>query len=299
MRKFQTIYSGEVPNAEMYKYLSGAVVPRPIAFASTTDQNGNVNLSPFSFFNVFSSNPPILVFSPARRGRDNTVKDTLNNVLEVPEVTISVVNYDLVEQMSLTSTEYASEVDEFVKSGLTPLASHKVRPPRVGESPVSFECRVNEVKPLGDQGGAGALVICEVLVAHIDERIIVDNQIDPAKLDAVSRMGGNWYCRAQGGALFEVEKPIKNKGMGVDQIPNSIKNSKILTGNHLGKLGNVESMPSADDVEAFAKEPEVSAILEYVDIEPDQIQVELHKLAAQHLDAGDAISAWKVLLQDY
>lgn len=299
MRNFLTINIEEVSNAEVYRYLSSAIVPRPIALASTMGRDGTINLSPFSFFNVFSSNPPILVFSPARRGRDNTMKDTLNNVMEVPEVTISVVNYELVEQMSLSSTEYAPDIDEFVKSGLTPLASERVKPPLVGESPVSFECRVNEVKPLGDQGGAGALVICEVLVAHIDQGIIVDNQIDPVKLDAVSRMGGNWYCRAQGGALFEVEKPVKNKGMGVDQIPNSIKNSKILTGNHLGKLGNVESMPATDEIEAFAKEPEVSAILDYVDHEPDRIQDELHKLAAQHLDAGDAISAWKVLLQDY
>lgn len=299
MSKIRTIVSADVPNAEMYRFMTGAVAPRPIALASTIDRLGNVNLSPFSFFNVFSSNPPILVFSPSRRGRDNTTKDTLNNVLEVPEVTISVVSYNMVEQMSLTSAEYPGEIDEFVKSGFTPVISKTIKPPRVGESLASFECKVNEVKSLGDQGGAGSLVICEVLVAHIDESIIVDNQIDPVKLDAVSRMGGNWYCRAQGDALFEIAKPITKIGMGVDQIPNSIRTSKILTGNHLGKLGNVEELPSTEAVEDFAKEPEVSAILEYVDHEPDRIQDELHKLAAQHLDAGDTISAWKVLLQDY
>ncbi|HCX23676.1 MAG: flavin reductase [Flammeovirgaceae bacterium] len=299
MREFKRIDPKEIPNAEMYRYLTGTIAPRPIAFASTVDKAGNVNLSPFSFFNVFGSNPPILVFSPSRRGRDNTTKDTLDNVHEVKEVVISIVDYQLVEQMSLTSMEYQKGVNEFDKSGLTAVSSEKVSPPRVGESPASFECIVKEIKPLGNEGGAGNLVICEVVLAHIDPSIIVDNQIDPIKLDAVSRMGGNWYCRAQGDALFEVAKPITTIGMGVDQIPNSIRNSKILTGNHLGKLGNVEKLPSQDEVDAFANEPEVSAILEYVDHEPDQIQNELHKLAAQHLDAGDTISAWKVLLQDY
>lgn len=299
MKTYRTIIPGELPVPQLHQFLLGTIAPRPIAFASTVDKEGNVNLSPFSFFNVFSANPPILVFSPARRGRDNTTKHTLDNVYEVPEVTISIVDYSMVEQMSLSSTEYDKGINEFVKSGLTPEASDLVTPPRVAESPAVFECKVIEIKPLGDQGGAGVLVICEVLKAHIEERIILDNQIDPVKLDAVSRMGGNWYCRAQGDALFEIEKPIKNKGMGVDQIPGSIKNSKILTGNHLGKLGNVETLPSQEEVEEFANEPEVSAILEYIDHEPDQIQDELHKLAAQHLDAGDVTSAWKVLLQDY
>lgn len=299
MREFKRIDPADIPGAEMYRYLTGTIAPRPIALASTIDNAGNINLSPFSFFNVFGSNPPILVFSPARRGRDNTTKDTLDNVHEVKEVTISIVDYSMVEQMSLASTEYERGVNEFEKSGLTAVPSERVSTPRVGESPASFECKVIEIKPLGDQGGAGNLVICEVLLAHIDASIIADNQIDPIKLDAVSRMGGNWYCHAQGDALFEVAKPITIKGMGVDQIPNSIKNSNVLTGNHLGKLGNVEKLPSQNEVDEFANEPEVSAILEYADHEPDQIQVELHKLASQHLDAGDVISAWKVLLQDY
>ncbi|MEQ8473124.1 MAG: flavin reductase family protein [Marinoscillum sp.] len=293
------IVPSEVPVPVLHQYLLGTVAPRPIAFASTVDAQGNVNLSPFSFFNVFSANPPIMIFSPARRGRDNTTKHTLENVLEVDEVCISIVNHSMVEQMSLASTEYDRGVNEFVKSGFTQVDSELIKPPRVGESPASFECKVKEVKPLGDQGGAGVLVICEVLLLHISDDILVDGKVDPFKLDAVSRMGGDWYSRAQGDSLFEITKPIKSKGMGVDQIPKSIKNSKILTGNHLGKLGNVEEMPGDEAVKAFAKEPEVSAILEYADIEPDETQTELHKLAAQHLDAGDPISAWKVLLQDY
>ena len=214
-------------------------------------------------------------------------------------MTISIVNYSMVEQMSLASSEYDRGVDEFVKAGFTAVSSDSVKPPRVGEAPAAYECKVVEVKALGENGGAGNLVICEVLLAHISDDIFLNNKIDPFKLDAVSRMGGDWYCRAQGDALFEVEKPIKTKGMGVDNIPKSIRNSKVLTGNHLGKLGNVESMPSEEEVNDFSSEPEVSAILQYVDHEPDQIQEELHKLAAQHLDAGDPLSAWKVLLQEY
>lgn len=293
------IIPSDVSVAEFHQVLLGVVAPRPIAFASTVDKEGRVNLSPFSFFNVFSANPPIMIFSPARRVRDNTTKHTLENVAEVPEVTINIVNHAIVEQMSLSSTEYDKGVDEFVKSGLTPVGSERVKPPRVLESPAAFECKVIEIKPLGSEGGAGNLIICEVLVAHISDAIYSDGKIDPYKLDAVSRMGGNWYCRAQGDALFEVAKPTKNLGMGVDQIPKSIRNSKILTGNHLGKLGNVEQLPTDDEVQEFAREPEVSAILQYVDHEPDRIQEELHKLAVQHLDAGDIKAAWKVLLQDY
>ncbi len=293
------IKPSDVSVPEFHQLLLGTIAPRPIAFASTVDKEGHVNLSPFSFFNVFSANPPILVFSPARRARDNSTKHTLENVLEVPEVTISIVNYSMVEQMSLASSEYDRGVDEFIKSGLTAVASDTVRPPRVGEAPAAYECKVIEVKPLGENGGAGNLVICEVQLAHISDDIFLNSKIDPFKLDAVSRMGGDWYCRAQGDALFEVVKPIKTKGMGVDNIPKSIRNSKVLTGNHLGKLGNVESIPSEQEVNDFANEPEVSAILQYVDHEPDRIQDELHKLAAQHLDAGDPLAAWKVLLQEY
>lgn len=293
------IKPSDVSTAEFHQLLLGTVAPRPIAFASTIDKEGNVNVSPFSFFNVFSANPPVLIFSPARRGRDNTTKHTLDNILEVPEVTINIVNFAMVEQVSLASTEFEREVNEFVKSGLTPVESTTVKPPYVKESPAAFECKVLEVKALGKEGGAGNLVICEVILAHVSNEIYTDKKIDPYKLDAVSRMGGNFYCHAQGDAIFEVVKPITNVGIGVDQIPRNIRNSPVLTGNHLGKLGNVEKLPDEKEVEEFADEPEVSAILGALEEDPARKQDELHKLAAQYLDSGDPIAAWKILLQEY
>ncbi len=295
----KTIRPGDVPVPAMHQLLLGTVSPRPIAFASTVDKDGNVNLSPFSFFNVFSANPPILVFSPSRRGTNNTTKDTYNNVLEVPEVTINVVNYAMVQQMSLASTEYPTGVNEFLKSGFTPVESELVKPPRVGEAPAAFECKVIEVKPLGDKGGAGNLVICEVLQVHVDENLYIDGKIDPYKIDHVARMGTNYYCRAQGDAIFEVAKPLTTLGIGVDAIPQSIRHSKVLTGNDLGILGNVEKLPSDAEVEEFASEPEVHAILEDSENEPDNLQEELHKLAAKYIADGNPVGAWKVLLQEY
>ena len=270
---------------KMHGYLLGAVSPRPIAFASTVDKEGNVNLSPFSFFNCFGANPPILVFSPARRGRDNTTKHTYENVLEVDEVVINIVNYAMVEQMSLSSTEYPKGVNEFEKAGFTPIASEKIKPPRVKEAPVSFECKVIEVKSLGDQGGAGNLVICEVLLAHINEDILDDNGfIDPFKMDAVARMGGNWYCRANGDALFEIEKPLTTLGIGIDKIPAEIRNSDILTGNDLGRLGNVEQLPSKEEIDEFVEDLEMGS------------NDEAHRIAKNYLAEGEALNAWKVLL---
>ena len=239
----KTIDPKAVSTAVLHGYMLGAVTPRPIAFASTIDSAGNVNLSPFSFFNVFSANPPIMIFSPARRGRDNTTKHTYENVLQVKEVVINIVNYDIVQQMSLSSTEYGKGVNEFEKAGLTPLASQTIKPPRVAESPVQFECRVNEVISLGTEGGAGNLVICEVLKMHINEAVLdADGKIDPVKLDAVSRMGGNWYSRAKQG-MFEVPKPLSRLGIGFDQLPEAIRTSKLLTGNDLAMLANVEVLP--------------------------------------------------------
>ncbi|MBL6445956.1 flavin reductase family protein [Fulvivirga sp. 29W222] len=286
----------EVSVGKMHGYLLGAVAPRPIAFASTIDKEGNVNLSPFSFFNCFSANPPILVFSPARRGRDNTTKHTYENVLEVKEVVINIVNYNMVEQMSLASTEYGKGVNEFEKAGLTPIASELVGPPRIGESPAAFECKVIEVKPLGNEGGAGNLVICEVLLVHIKEDILDENAIiDPFKLDAVARMGGNWYCRAQGDSIFEIPKPLTTLGMGVDQIPERIRFSKVLTGNNLGRLGNTEVLPTDDEIKAYAINEEVETIL----TGSSDVESDLHRLAQQHLEKGDVKTAWKILLQDY
>ncbi|HLN95723.1 MAG TPA: flavin reductase family protein [Flavobacterium sp.] len=279
--------------AQFQSYLQGAVGPRPIAFASTIDENGNRNLSPFSFFNVFSANPPILVFSPSRRVRDNTVKHTLTNVQAVPEVVINVVNYAIVQQSSLSSTEYPAGVDEFTKSGLTPIASDLVRPFRVAESPVQFECRVNEVISLGENGGAGNLVICEVLKIHVDENILDEKgNIDAVKIDLVARMGGNWYSRANQG-LFEVEKPLSTLGIGVDKIPAFIRESRIFDGNDFGKLGNVEALPSPAEIRAFVSETiAVKAVLSAGDEE------KIHKKAKQYLDEGNVSSAWKTLLAE-
>jgi len=279
----KTIDPKEVSTAAFHGYILGAVAPRPIAFASTIDKDGNVNLSPFSFFNAFGANPPTLIFSPARRVRDNTTKHTLENVLEVPEVVINICNYAIVEQMSLASTEYDKGINEFIKAGLTELASARVKPPRVAESPAQFECAVKDVIALGHEGGAGNLIICEVLLAHIDEAILdTEGKIDPFKLDAVARMGGNWYCRANGNALFEVEKPLAKKGIGVDQLPAPIKNSTVLTGNHLGKLANVEAIPSLES-------------LKEINLEINHENA--HQQAASLLDQGKLQEAWKVLLE--
>ena len=243
----------EVSTAKLHGYLLSAVSPRPIAFASTVDEDGNVNLSPFSFFNVFSANPPILVFSPARRVRDNTTKHTLENVLKTKEVVINIVNHAMVQQMSLSSTEYPDGVNEFVKAGFTEVASDLVIPPRVGEAPVQFECKVIDVIALGTEGGAGNLIIAEVVKLHIKESILDDEgKIDAVKIDTVARMGGNWYNRAKEG-MFEVLKPIRTMGIGVDALPASIRNSTVLTGNDLGILGNSEKIPTEEEVREFVK----------------------------------------------
>lgn len=291
-----TIDPKELPVPQLHGHLLSAVAPRPIAFASTVDKDGNVNLSPFSFFNVFSANPPVMIFSPARRGRDNTTKHTLENVKEHAEVVVNIVSYDMVQQMSLSSTEYEKGVNEFVKAGFTEVKSERVKPPRVKEAPVSFECKVIEVKSLGEEGGAGQLAICEVLLMHIADRILDENgKIDVRKIDLVARMGGNWYARANGDAIFEVTKPLTTMGIGVDQIPDRIRTSTVLTGNHLGQLGNVEALPTEEEVKDFENEPEVRSILDSFD-DDENIQLELHKLAADLLNEGEVDTAWKVLM---
>ncbi len=276
---------------QIQSYLQGAVAPRPIAFASTIDVNGIANLSPFSFFNVFSSNPPILVFSPARRVRDNTIKHTLINCEQTKEVVINIVNFAIVQQMSLASTEYADGVDEFLKSGLTPIASDVIKPFRVKESPVQFECVVNQIVALGSEGGAGNLIICEVVKIHIDEAVLDQNgTIDPVKIDLVSRMGANWYSRAKEG-LFEVEKPIASLGIGVDLIPDFVIKSPIFDGNDLGKLGNIQSLPNSEEINTFVnKNLIVKGVLSSTD------EQKVHAKAKEYLDHNDAVSAWKVLL---
>lgn len=281
----------EVSPQELQGYLQTAVAPRPIAFASTLDEDGNPNLSPFSFFNVFSSNPPILVFSPARRVRDNTVKHTLLNVQNNAEVVINIVNYAMVQQVSLSSTEYADGVNEFDKAGFTMLHSDIVKPFRVAEAPVQFECKVQQVIAMGDGGGAGNLVICEVVKVHVSKDVLdADGKIDQHKIDLVSRLGGNWYSRANAG-LFEVAKPLTTLGIGVDQIPMEIRNSEILDGNDLGKLGNIEVLPTQEEINIFVTQSfKVKGVLS-----ADDITVK-HQQAKDYLNNNDVLSAWKVLL---
>ena len=287
----RSIEPKDLSPGKLQGYLQSAVAPRPIAFASTVDSNGKPNLSPFSFFNVFSSNPPILIFSPARRVRDNTVKHTLLNAQETKQVVINVVNYDIVQQASLASTEYAQGVNEFLKSGLTMLPSDIVKPYRVGESPIQFECKVNQIIALGENGGAGNLVICEVLKIHIDEKILdVNGNIDQHKIDLVSRLGGNWYSRSNQG-LFEVPKPLTTLGIGVDNIPDFVKNSPVFTGNDLGMLGNIEALPTTEEINIFVKENfSVKGVLSADDT------VKQHQKAKEYIDHDDILSAWKVLL---
>lgn len=275
-------------------YLQHAIAPRPICFASTIDAEGNINLSPFSFFNLFSSNPPIVIFSPARRVRDNTTKHTLQNVLEVPEVVINIVDYTIVQQTSLASCEFEKGTNEFEKAGFTMEASTQVKPPMVKESKIKLECKVIEVKPLGTQGGAGNLVIAEVLVMHIDDSILnAENKIDQTKLNLVARLGGDWYCKVNESNLFKVEKPNTQLGIGVDALPTSIKNSKILSGNNLGQLANVNQMPFVD---AAFEDDKLKSIIQYYSINPDDMEVELHKYAAQLLNVNKINEAWQIIL---
>ena len=290
-----TINPKEVKTNILHGYLLGAVAPRPIAFASTIDKEGRPNLSPFSFFNVFSAKPPIAVFSPAKSGRTGANKHTFENMKEVPEVVINVVNYDLVQQASLTSTEYPKGTNEFEKSGLTAIKSELIKPFRVKESPVQMECKVREIIVLGDEGGAGNLVICEILLIHIDEKVLDENKlIDPNKIDLVARMGGNFYCRASGDALFEIAKPIQNMGIGVDKIPASIRNSKILTGNNLGQLGNVEKLPTTEEIAEYKKS--ILDIFTKYGSKKDELETQIHSVAHELLKTGQVNEAWKTLL---
>lgn len=282
--------------AEKQYYLQHIVAPRPICFASTIDKEGNVNLSPFSFFNMVSSNPPIVIFSPSRRVRDNTTKHSLQNVWEVPEVVINIVTYDIVQQTSLASCEYPKEVDEFIKAGFTKEPATIVKPPMVKESKAKMECGVLEVKPLGEQGGAGNLVICEVLRLHIDDSLLIDNKnFDQTKLELVARLGGDWYCKVSKENLFQVPKPNIKLGIGMDALPESLRHSSILTGNQLGQLANVHEMPV---VLASFDDEHLKNIIQYFSVNPDEMEKELHRYAAQLLDKGKVDEAWQVLLAD-
>jgi flavin reductase (DIM6/NTAB) family NADH-FMN oxidoreductase RutF len=280
--------------AEKQYYLQHVIAPRPICFASTIDKEGKVNLSPFSFFNLFSSNPPIVVFSPARRIRDNTTKHTLENVLEVPEVAISIVTYDMVQQTSLASCDFPKGVNEFTKAGFTEEASTIIRPPMVKESKMKMECKVLEVKPLGTEKGAGNLVICEVLKLHIDDSLLDEhNKMDQRKIHHVARLGGDWYCKVDETNLFQVAKPNTELGIGVDALPAAIRNSTILTGNNLGQLANVHEMQLIDPAFDDAR---LKEIIQYFSVNPDEMEKELHVYAKNLLDEGKVREAWQVLL---
>lgn len=283
----KTLNFKDLSPQQIQMFLQYAVAPRPIAFVSTIDEEGNVNLSPFSFFNLFSSNPPILVFSPARRVRDNTTKHTLDNVLKIKECTINIVNYDMVQQTSLSSTEYPKGVNEFVKSGFTELKSDFIRPPRVKEAPVQFECIVRDVIALADTPGAGNLVLAEVIAMHIaDDVLDADGKIDQLKMDHVARLGGDWYSRVTKESLFQVAKPLTTMGIGVDALPSYIRNSKVLTGNNLGQLGNVENIPLLTDEEK----------IEFQRIYGKLSENQVHLVAKEFLDNANVVDAWKLLL---
>ena len=287
MNSTKTIDPNNITQPELHKHLLSAIAPRPICFASTIDKNGNVNLSPFSYFNVFSSNPPMMVFSPARSGKNNTLKHTHENIKEVPQVVINIVNYQMVEQMSLTSTNYDKGINEFVKSGLTPVPSKKIKPPRVKETPVAFECTISKIIELGNGPGAGNLILAKVELIHINTKYLNDKgYLDTTLLDLVGRMGDNWYIRAKKDALFEITKPIKTKGIGVDNLPLSVQQSKVLTGNDLGRLANVERLPS---------ESEIRKKIEATNISKSDLNGN-HKLAKKQLENGNIQKALAILI---
>jgi flavin reductase (DIM6/NTAB) family NADH-FMN oxidoreductase RutF len=286
----------EISVQRLHQLLLGSIGPRPIAFASTMNAAGQANLAPFSFFNVFSANPPILIFSPARSGRTNETKDTYKNVKELPEVVINVVNFDIVHQMSLASSPYSPEISEFGKAGLTPIPSETIKPFRVAEAPVQFECRVNEVKELGFEGGAGNLIICEVLRMHVREDLIDEKGlIDQHKIDLVSRMGGDWYVRANENSMFEIKKPITTCGIGFEALPSDVRSSKFLSGNDLGQLAGIEELPNETDVNEY-KLIELSEL--FVSLENDAVELEaqLHQKAKVLLSENKLEEAWLTLL---
>ncbi len=292
-----TINPKEIPTAQLHGYMLSAIAPRPIAFASTLNEEGIPNLSPFSFYNAFGSNPPIAIFSPARRVRDNTTKHTLENVKNTPEVVLNAVSYSMVQQTSLASTEYPYGVNEFEKAGFTPISSVLVKPFRVKESPVQIECKVKDVITLGDSGGAGNLIVCEIVLMHIHQSILdAEGRIDQHKIDLVARLGKEWYSRNSGSALFEVPKPLHTPlGIGVDALPEAIRNSHTLSGNDLGKLGNVGILPNQEEIEAYLKTTEYELVHQEFKLNGEEAEATHH--AAKHfLAKNDTATAWKILL---
>lgn len=289
----------QISTGKLHAYMLSSIAPRPIAFASTMDKQGNSNLSPFSFYNAFGSNPATVVFSPARRVRDNTIKHTLVNIYETGEVVINAVNYNMVQQMSLSSVEFPKGVDEFVKAGFTKLPSQIVKPFRVAESPVQLECKVVEVKEMGNEGGAANLIICEILLMHIDENILdADGHIDQHKIDLVARLGGNWYSRNSGNALFHVAKPNLKPAIGIDQLPAEIRNSTVLSGNDLGKLGNLEHAPTVDELTAVDVAAELNDLKSRFANDAESLKYHQHMLAKDFLNENELLKAWKILVSN-
>lgn len=296
---FKTLLPKDLKTAEVHATMLGAIAPRPIAFVSTVDKDGRVNLSPYSFFNAFGANPPTLIFSPALRGRDGQTKHTLDNIMEVGEAVVNIVSYDMVHQMSLASTEYAKGVNEFIKAGFTMEKSVSVKPPRVRESPAQFECVVKQVIATGTQGGAGNLVVCEIVAMHVREDVFDEHgRIDPFRIDQVARLGGDWYTRAAKG-LFQVPKPLTTLGIGVDQLPEPIRTSKVLTGNDLGMLGNVEKLPSREEIDSFVEQEEVKKLLAALTEDPENSTTGIHLVAHHLLEKGETANAWKLLLSHH
>ncbi|MCF8235627.1 MAG: flavin reductase family protein [Bacteroidales bacterium] len=293
IRKTQTINPLQIPVPQFHKLILGSVSPRPIAFASTIDKDGKPNLSPFSFFNAFGVNPSTLIFSPSRRGRDNTTKNTFENLKEVAEVVINMVTYDMVEQANLASSDYPKGINEFVKAGFTPIESEMVRPFRVNESPVQYECKVRDIIETGDQGGAANLVICEILLMHVDENVLDESgMIDPDKIDLVGRMGGPWYCRTTGDSKFKISKPGEKLGIGIDALPEQVRHSPVLTGNELAKLGGLQNLPESNEVDAMRSSNEVKKIFD----ESEDILTGIHSHAKQLIQKGEVYEAMKVLM---
>ncbi len=297
---YRTIAPADLPQNDFYQFLIGSVAPRPIAFASTISAVGAVNLSPYSFFNLVSANPPMLVFSPTSRGRDNSAKDTLRNVREVAEVVIHICDYPLVEQLSLASAEYPAGINEFGKAGLTEAKSDRVRPPRVAECPVALECVVEQIITLGDGPGHGNLVLCRVVQGHFREDILLEGKpgIDPHKFEAVSRLGGDWYSRLRPSTLFTVARPNRQLGIGFDELPAHIRLSNVLTGNHLARLANTEraALPTPAQVAEVRHEPQVAQLLATHADDPAAQRHQLALLARQWLEEGRVAEAWRVLL---
>lgn len=296
--KMRSITPGEIPTKDLHQFILGSIAPRPIAFVSTIDNDGVLNIAPYSFFNAFSSNPPVLVFSSNRRVADNTTKDTLHNVQLNQEVVVNVVNYDIVRQMALASISYPSEVSEFGKAGLTPVPSDLVKPHRIQESPVHYECKVSEIITLGEHGGAGHLIICNVLKMHVSESVIdaSNNRINPHKIDLVGRMGRSHYVRASGDAIFDVYQSVMKPALGFDQLPTHILESKVLTGNDIAQLAGLYELPTTEELGVTVSTPAVLDVIKQHEEPSEEMLVDLHKLVQAMLVEGKAEEAFKVAM---